>query len=84
MFSKLFRRIRSGHVPQTVDQVDVAKYCGTWYEIASIPVRRQRGCSGTKAEYFLAPGGGSVYAGLLETAAMNGIDASKLVRTVQD
>lgn len=60
MFSKLFRRIRSGHVPETVSRVDVARYCGTWYEIASIPVRRQRGCSGTKAEYSLAPGGGSV------------------------
>lgn len=159
MFSKLFRRIRSGHVPQTVARVDVAKYCGTWYEIASIPVRRQRGCASTKAEYTLAAGSGivmvrnsccrngrevsvratavpvpgsgnaklvvtffrlfkgdywvvgladdyswaivtnpdrsrcwilsrtpypegSLYASLLETAAMKGIDASRLVRTV--
>jgi apolipoprotein D and lipocalin family protein len=38
---------------QTVPSVDLARYAGRWYEIASIPVRQQRGCSCTTAEYSL-------------------------------
>lgn len=38
---------------QTVPAVDLARYAGRWYEIASIPVRQQRGCSCTTAEYSL-------------------------------
>ena len=45
--------------PRTVEQVDVARYCGTWYEISSIPSKRQRNCTKTKAEYTLS-GPGSV------------------------
>lgn len=60
MFGKLFGRIRHTYGPETVPQVDVAKYCGTWYEIAAIPSRQERRCSNTKAEYTLAPGGGKV------------------------
>ena len=36
---------------QTVPQVDLKKYAGKWYEIASIPQRFQKGCTGTTAEY---------------------------------
>ncbi len=37
---------------QTVDQVDLQKYIGRWYEIASIPQRFQKQCIGdTTAEY---------------------------------
>lgn len=35
----------------TVDQVDLERYAGKWYEIASFPMRFQRGCSCTTAEY---------------------------------
>ena len=39
-------------VPQTVASVDLNRYLGTWYEIASIPNRFQRHCRGnTTAEY---------------------------------
>jgi len=36
---------------QTVPTVDLKKYAGTWYEIASYPQRFQKGCHGTTAEY---------------------------------
>lgn len=36
---------------------DPAQYAGTWYEIASFPVRFQRGCTKTTATYTLADGG---------------------------
>ena len=38
---------------ETVSSVDVNRYTGTWYEIASLPFSRQEGCSCTKAEYEL-------------------------------
>lgn len=35
----------------TVPQVDIERYSGKWYEIASYPQRFQRGCTCTTAEY---------------------------------
>lgn len=37
----------------TVPTVDLKKYCGKWYEIASYPQRFQKGCHCTTAEYTL-------------------------------
>ena len=37
--------------PATVARVDLARYTGKWYEIASKPMIFQRGCLGTTAEY---------------------------------
>ena len=42
---------------RTVERVDAARYCGTWYEIAAVPRKRQRDCSNTKAEYTLTTDG---------------------------
>lgn len=42
---------------ETVPSVDVNRYTGTWYEIASLPFSRQEGCSCTKAEYELMENG---------------------------
>ncbi len=53
MFKKLFRKKISRPAPRTVDVVDVARYCGTWYEIASYVPKEQRSCVRTKAEYLL-------------------------------
>lgn len=41
------------HLPPlaTVPHVDLERYLGTWYEIASFPQRFQRGCTGTTATY---------------------------------
>lgn len=42
----------SKHPPlPTVESVDLDRYQGTWYEIASIPVPEQEGCYGTTASY---------------------------------
>ncbi|NTU58716.1 MAG: lipocalin family protein [Chlorobiaceae bacterium] len=60
MFTNIFRRKPELPGPETVPHVDVQKYCGTWYEVAAIPVKRQMGCTNTKAEYTLEPGGGRV------------------------
>ena len=40
-----------------VDTVDVNRYLGKWYEIASYPAWFQKGCTGTTAEYSLLPDG---------------------------
>lgn len=42
---------------QTVPFVDLKKYSGKWYEIASYPQRFQKGCAQTTAEYSLSPKG---------------------------
>ena len=36
----------------TVKSVDLGKYIGKWYEIASFPQSFQKGCNCTTAEYF--------------------------------
>jgi apolipoprotein D and lipocalin family protein len=40
-----------------VNRVDLARYVGTWYEIATIPQRFQKGCVGVTATYSLRPDG---------------------------
>jgi len=40
-----------------VPRVDLARYAGTWYEIASFPQRFQKGCSDTRAVYTIRDDG---------------------------
>ena len=40
-----------------VDRVDLTRYVGTWYEIATIPQRFQKDCVGVTATYSLRPDG---------------------------
>lgn len=40
-----------------VPHVDLARYAGRWYEIASFPMRFQRGCVATQAVYTAAGDG---------------------------
>lgn len=42
---------------ETVAHVDLARYVGTWYEIASFPQSFQRGCTATTAAYTLRADG---------------------------
>ncbi len=42
---------------QTVPRVDLAKYMGKWYEIASFPQRFQKGCVASAATYSLREDG---------------------------
>ncbi len=51
MFKKFLRNYFPVSGPGAVPEVDVLRYCGTWYEIAAIPGKQQRGCANTKAEY---------------------------------
>jgi len=53
----LFFEIPSGFALDTVPSVDLAKYLGIWYEIASFPMFFQRGCVATKATYTARPDG---------------------------
>jgi len=42
---------------EVVDRVDLERYAGRWYEIASFPQRFQRGCVATTALYSLRSDG---------------------------
>jgi apolipoprotein D and lipocalin family protein len=42
---------------EVVPHVDLSRYLGTWYEIASYPTWFQRDCTGTTATYSLRPDG---------------------------
>lgn len=49
---------RDTSVPMTtVQQVDLERYQGLWYEIARFPVSFEEGCVGVTAEYTLNPDG---------------------------
>lgn len=41
---------------QTVDQVDIEKYMGRWYDIASYPAPFLKECRCTTADYEIVPG----------------------------
>ena len=41
----------------TVESVDLQRYLGKWYEIASYPAWFQKGCTASTAEYSLLPDG---------------------------
>jgi apolipoprotein D and lipocalin family protein len=53
----LFRGSGFSQSLETVPYVDVNKYAGKWYEIASFPQRFQKGCNCTTAEYSLSKEG---------------------------
>jgi apolipoprotein D and lipocalin family protein len=42
---------------RTVEKVDLTRYAGKWYEIATIPMSFQKGCTGVTATYTLRPDG---------------------------
>ena len=42
---------------RTVERVDLSRYLGTWYEIATIPAGFQKGCVAVTATYSLRPDG---------------------------
>lgn len=42
---------------EVVDSVDLQRYLGKWYEIASYPAWFQKGCTGSTAEYSLLSDG---------------------------
>lgn len=58
LLSRLTPRDGEDRPLQVVPTVDLAKYCGTWYEIARIPNRFQKDCAGdVTATYTLLDDG---------------------------
>lgn len=53
----MFSNTSQAQMLQTVLYVDLSKYAGKWYEIASYPQRFQKGCHCTTAEYTLSEKG---------------------------
>lgn len=61
---------------QTVPRVDLQRYTGTWYEIASFPQRFQKGCTRTQATYTLKPDGEIAVRNRCNRDALNGPESS--------
>ncbi|MBK9731101.1 MAG: lipocalin family protein [Chitinophagaceae bacterium] len=57
---------------QTVSKVDLDKYAGKWYEIASYPQRFQKGCHCTTAEYTLSDKGYVIVENRCNKDSLNG------------
>jgi apolipoprotein D and lipocalin family protein len=53
MFGLAFSTVPSFAETQTVDRVNLQRYLGTWYEVASIEQSFTRGCFCTRAQYGL-------------------------------
>lgn len=49
--------LAAGEPLRTVAHVDLQRYLGTWYEIATIPARFQKNCVGVTATYTMRPDG---------------------------
>jgi apolipoprotein D and lipocalin family protein len=57
---------------QTVPKVDLKKYAGKWYEIASYPQYFQKNCHCTTAEYTLSDKGYVIVENLCNKDSVNG------------
>lgn len=62
----------SAQMLQTVAHVDLAKYAGKWFEIASYPLSFQKNCNCTTAEYTLSPKGFVVVENRCNKDSVNG------------
>jgi len=65
---------------ETVADVDLTRYLGTWYEIASFPQPFQRGCTATTATYSLRPDGGLDVLNRCRKGSVDGEEKSALGR----
>lgn len=61
---------------QTVPFVDLEKYSGKWYEIASYPQRFQKGCHCSTAEYTPTDKGYIIVENKCNKDSINGIESS--------
>jgi apolipoprotein D and lipocalin family protein len=75
LFSILLIMIFKDSVGQsvtTVPFVDINKYAGKWYEIASFPQRFQKGCNATTAEYTATDKGYLIVENRCNKGSLNG------------
>jgi apolipoprotein D and lipocalin family protein len=71
-FFGMFSAASMAQTLQTVPFVDLNKYAGKWYEIASFPQRFQKGCYGTTAEYSLTDKGYMIVENRCNKDSLNG------------
>ena len=62
----------NGQKLETVQSVDLDKYLGLWYEIASFPQYFQKGCHCTTAKYTLSDKGFIIVENLCNKDSLNG------------
>lgn len=60
---------------ETVDSVDLDKYAGKWYEIASYPQRFQEGCHCTTATYTLSKKGYIIVENRCNRDSVDGVES---------
>jgi apolipoprotein D and lipocalin family protein len=65
---------------ETVAHVDLSRYVGTWYEIASFPQSFQRGCTATTATYTLREDGDIDVLNRCRDGSLDGKERSALGR----
>ena len=58
MFSVAVAAVSKAPPLSVVEEVDLDRYLGTWFEIASYPAWFAKNCTGVTAEYSLREGGG--------------------------
>jgi apolipoprotein D and lipocalin family protein len=65
--------VRAAEQPlEVVPRVDLQRYLGTWYEIATIPQKFQKGCVGVTAHYALRPDGAIDVANVCRKGTLDG------------
>jgi apolipoprotein D and lipocalin family protein len=65
---------------RTVPRVDLPRYLGTWYDIASFPQRFQLGCTGTTATYSMRGDGEIAVLNRCRKGSLTGKEDSALGR----
>ncbi len=65
---------------EAVAHVDLSRYVGTWYEIASFPQRFQRGCTATTATYTVREDGDIDVLNRCRKGSLDGEEKSALGR----
>jgi len=68
----IFSSMSNLQILQTVPYVDLKRYAGKWYEIASYPQRFQKGCYCTTAEYTPTPKGHIIVENRCNRDSING------------
>ena len=81
----LFSAVAFAATPITVDSVDLNRYMGDWYEIASLPQPFSAGCTCTRAQYATqADGTVSVYNTCSAGSPQGALSEARGVATVAD
>ncbi len=75
LFIIMSTTIAKSQLVQTVPNVDLNKYSGKWFEIASYPQRFQKGCNCTTAEYTLSDKGYVIVENRCNKDSVNGKQA---------